>query len=113
VFWGGGAREVGDLRLLEDGGERGGALVSDIIEFETASEGQRGRGERVSVSTGADSARKRTLSGRSAPEMGDLCLLEDGSERGGALGSNPVAFKTASGEGWGEDVVREWRVNGR
>ena len=54
VFWGGGALEVGDLRLLEDGGERGGALVSDIIEFETASEGQRGRGERVSVSTGID-----------------------------------------------------------
>jgi hypothetical protein len=43
--------------------------------------------------------------------MGDLCLLEDGSERGGALGSNPVGFKAAS-EGWGEDVVREWRVNG-
>ena len=70
-----------------------------------------GDGEIIGVSMGADSARKRTLSGRSAPEMGDLCLLEDGSERGGALGSNPVAFKTAS-EGWGEDVVREWRVNG-
>ena len=29
TLWGGGALEVGDLRLLEDGCERGGALVSD------------------------------------------------------------------------------------
>jgi hypothetical protein len=28
---GGGAPQVGDLRLLEDGGERGGALVSDLV----------------------------------------------------------------------------------
>jgi hypothetical protein len=67
-FGAGGALEVSDVRLLEDGGERGGALVSDIIEFETASEGQRGRGERVSVSTGIDTkantqGRRRTSSG--------------------------------------------------
>jgi len=31
VFWGGGALEVGNLRLLEDGGKRGGALVSDLV----------------------------------------------------------------------------------
>ena len=31
VFWGGGALEVGNLRLLEDGGKRGGALVPDLV----------------------------------------------------------------------------------
>ena len=50
----GGALEVGDLRFLEDGGERGGALGSDVVLTETASEGRRGRGERVSMSTGSD-----------------------------------------------------------
>eukprot|EP00964_Phaeocystis_antarctica_P012336 scaffold6811_cov55-Phaeocystis_antarctica.AAC.2 len=47
---GGGALEVGDLRLLEDGGERRGALGSDAVVCETASEGQDGNGERVGVS---------------------------------------------------------------
>ena len=44
---GSGAPEVGDLRLLEDGSERGGALVSDVVPIETASEGQDGNGEIV------------------------------------------------------------------
>ena len=43
-----------DLRLLEDGGERGGALGSDVVAPEAASEGQDGNGERVDVSMGAD-----------------------------------------------------------
>ena len=34
--------EVGDLRLLENGSERGGALVSDLILSEAVSEGWRG-----------------------------------------------------------------------
>jgi hypothetical protein len=51
---GGGALEVGDLRLLEDGRERGGALLSDVVVRDTASEGQDGIGETVGVSTGAD-----------------------------------------------------------
>ena len=34
-----GALELGDLRLLEDGSERGGAFVSNAIEFETARDG--------------------------------------------------------------------------
>ena len=33
---GGGALEGGDLRLLEDGRERGGALGSDLVITETA-----------------------------------------------------------------------------
>ena len=52
---GGSALEVGDLlRLLEDGGERGGALVSDLVPSETVSEGRSGNDGRASVSTGAD-----------------------------------------------------------
>ena len=51
---GGGALEAGDLCLLEDGGERGGALVSDVVISETADEGRGGDGERVDVSMGAD-----------------------------------------------------------
>ena len=54
ILWGGGALEVGDLRLLEDGSERGGALGSDVVARNTANEGQDGNGERVGVSTGAD-----------------------------------------------------------
>ena len=37
---GGGAPQVGDLRLLEDGGERRGALVSDLVVPQTVSEEQ-------------------------------------------------------------------------
>ena len=40
---GGGALEMGDLRLLEDVCERGGALVSDLVVSETVSEGQDGK----------------------------------------------------------------------
>ena len=40
---GGGAPQVGDLRLLKDGGERRGAFVSDEVSFETVSEGQGGK----------------------------------------------------------------------
>ena len=34
------ALEMGDLRLLEDGCERGGALESDVIVPETARDGR-------------------------------------------------------------------------
>ena len=37
--WGSGSLEVGDLRLLEDGSERGGALDSNVIVPETARDG--------------------------------------------------------------------------
>jgi len=51
---GGGALELLDLRLFEDGGERGSALGSDVVARNTASEGQDGNCERVGVSMGAD-----------------------------------------------------------
>ena len=35
-----GALELGDLRLFEDGGELGDALVSDLVVAETAKERQ-------------------------------------------------------------------------
>ena len=54
TLWGGGALEVGDLRLVEDGSERSDALASDVVASETASEGQDGNSERVGVSMGAD-----------------------------------------------------------
>jgi len=59
TLWGGGAHQLGDLRLLEDGGEREGALNSDLVVSETASEGWGGDGERVGVSMGADKKTSR------------------------------------------------------
>ena len=63
MLWGGGALQFLDLRLLEDGGERGGALGSDVVVRDTVSEGQDGNGERVGVSMGADT-RTNTLGRR-------------------------------------------------
>ena len=40
TLWGAGAPERGDVCLLEDGGEREGTLVSDLVKAETANEGQ-------------------------------------------------------------------------
>jgi hypothetical protein len=61
TLWGGDALELGDIRLLEDGGERRGALGSDAVVSETV----RARGGvgmvRVGVSMGID--RKATLLG--------------------------------------------------
>ena len=39
TLWGGGALELGDLRLLENGGEHSDALFSDGVASETASKG--------------------------------------------------------------------------
>ena len=50
----GGLPQDGDPRLLEDGGERRGALCSNVGAPNTASEGQDGDGERVGVSMGVD-----------------------------------------------------------
>ena len=40
---GGGALQVGDVRLVEDGGERSNALDSDGVGSEAASKGQDGK----------------------------------------------------------------------
>jgi len=53
-FDAGGALEVSDVRLVEDGGERSGALGSDVVASETASEGWDGDSKRVGVSMGAE-----------------------------------------------------------
>ena len=54
TFRGGGALEGGDLRLPEDGSERGGALSSDEILLETVNERRGEDGETEGVSRGAD-----------------------------------------------------------
>ena len=54
---------------------------------------------------------KRTFWSGGALEVGDLCLVENGSERSGALGFDAVASETAS-EGQGVETVSR-RVNGR
>ena len=95
TLWAGGALEIGDLRLLEDGSERSDALVSDLIQLKTASKERGGNGGRASVSTGADK-KSNASRGSGALEVGDLRLLEDSGERGGTLGSDAVVCKTAS-----------------
>ena len=44
---------------------------------------------------------ERTPLGGGAPEVGDHSSFEDGSERGGALGSNAVVPDTVQGVGVG------------
>jgi len=100
TLWGGGAPQVGDLRLLEDGGERSGALGSDFVVPETADEGRSGDGERVaSMSMGPDK-KANTLWGGGALQVCDLRLAEDGGECSGALVSNAIQHETAR-DGWG------------
>ena len=90
---GGGALQVGDLRLLEDGSERGGALVSDAVVPDTARDGW-GHSESAGACQWA-LTEKRTLGGGGALEHRDSRLFEDGSKRGGALVSDPVPPDTA------------------
>ena len=54
TLWGGGALQLLDLRLFEDGGERGSALGSDVVVADTAGEGRSEDGEKAVVSRGAD-----------------------------------------------------------
>ena len=60
TLWGGGALQLLDLRLLEDCSERGGALGSKAVARDAVSEGQDQNGERVGVSTGADTKANAT-----------------------------------------------------
>jgi hypothetical protein len=86
---------MSDLRLLEDGGERGGALGPDLVVPETADEGRSGDGERVaSMSTGAD--KKRTLGedwgGGDALELLEHAVLLDAArDDDGGGNAEPLA----------------------
>ena len=51
---GGGALEVGDHRLFQDGSKHGGALVSNVVVCDTVRDGRGRGGERTGVSMGAD-----------------------------------------------------------
>ena len=116
TLWGGGALQLLDLRLLEDGGERGGALGSDVVACHAASEGPEGNGERVGVSTGAD--RKANAQGPVRGSCGLLELLQRGvalkalGESGSSLGAKKVGRDTAStgAEAGAEAMLR--RANG-
>ena len=103
-FGAGVALEVSDVRLVEDGGERRGALGSNVIAFETASEGC-GMGMVREQAWQWALTGKRTLWGGGAPQLGDLRLLEDGGECSDALVSGAILIEAAS-EG-------QSRVNGR
>ena len=75
---GGGALEVGNHCLLEDGSERGGALVFDAVVPETTMDGW-GHSERALT-------QKQTLRGGGAPKRGHGAPLEPLAELGDALG---------------------------
>ena len=72
---GGGALELGDSCLFEDGSQRGGALGPDIVAIEAAKHGEVGavRGEACQWAL----TEKQTLRGRGALEAFDLRLRED------------------------------------
>ena len=82
---------MSDLSLVEGGSERSDALVSKAVAIETASEGRMGT---VSIGVSAVLTQRRTLWVGGALEVGDLCLLEDGSERRGALSSDVIFPET-------------------
>ena len=108
---GGGALEFLDLRLFEDGGERGGALGPDAVVRDPASEGQDGNGERVGVSTGVD----RSTRGGGALERGHGAPLERLAELSDALGSvGAFAVVVDAAEFVVDQAAKERRrVNGR
>ena len=76
------------------------AVVGEVVAAQTAREERGGDGGRPCVSMGVDT-KANTSRGGGALEVGDLRLLEDGSERNGALGSDAVVQETAR-EGWGQ-----------
>ena len=104
---GGGALQFLDLRLLEDGGERGGALGSDLVSRDTASDGQDGNGERVGVSMGADTkANTQELvreAGGLLERLQCRVALETLCNRGSSFRTELVVLETAGGgvgDGW-------------
>ena len=110
TLWGSGLRQGGDLRLLEDGSESGGALVSDVVAPNTASEGQDGDGERVRVSMGAD--RKTNALVREGPAYLSDCSVElplrPSARAAAPLGPSSLSCRLRA---WWRQVVRH--VKGR
>ena len=66
---GGGALEMRDSRLFEDGRERGGALVSDAVAVETAGEGRGEDREKAVVSRGVDTKANTRVAAHSRLEI--------------------------------------------
>ena len=108
---GGGALEMRDSRLFEDGREREGALVSDAVAVETAGEGRGEDREKAVVSRGAGATANTLRDG--AQQLSDLRLVEHGGERGGALVSDLVKAETANEEQRTGMLWKSKRVNGR
>ena len=80
-------------------------LVGEVVEPNTVNEEQSGYGERAILSAGAD--KSEHTRGGGALEVGDLRLLEDGSERKGALDSDPVVAETVSEEQGAAGMVKD------
>ena len=97
--WGGGTLERGNLRLLEDGSERRGALVFDVVATETAGE-WRSEDIEIAVCQGAltqkanssELVREAGLLERSQRQIAREALRESSSSFGAEL----VASQTVS-----------------
>ena len=72
-------------------GESSSSLGTEFVETQTASMGAEAGAEACQWAL----TRTNTLRGGGALQVGDLRLLEDGGEHGGALGSNVVAGEAA------------------
>ena len=77
-------------------GESGSSFRAESVSRETGSMGADAGDEGCQRAL----TKRRTLSGGGALEVGDHRLLEDGSERGGALVSDVVVPDTAREDGW-------------
>jgi len=84
---GGGALELGDSRLFQDGSERGGALGSDVVVIEATKHGGGWGGERRGASKACQWALtgKQTLGSGGALERGHGAPLEALAQDGDAL----------------------------
>ena len=86
------------MRMQKACRKQGGRRAHQLTQVGTCKEGRECSQMCQRALTG-----KQTLPGGGALELGDLRLVEDGSQRSGALGSNAVALETASE---GQDGMR-------
>jgi len=99
---------MGDHRLLEDGSERGGALVSDHVVLETAARG--GDSKRVGVSMGADTK----ANSRAAAYLTVVIIVSLRMAASAEAPSAPMLlFPILRGMGSGSTVRGQVRVSGR